>query len=83
MRHEDPEASLDDLVDQIIECRFEASDSAWVVMHVRTDKVEPNAWHVYEKVLRSIQDNIQEDFLLGQFAQAMTGTVYAEDKRTR
>ena len=81
VRHEDPEQSLDDVMNLIIECRFEASDSAWVVMHVRTDKTEPNAWHVYEKVLRSIQDNIQEDYLLGQIAQAMEGDMYAEDRR--
>ena len=53
---------LHELENQIIECSFDSEAKSWVFMRVRKDKETPNAFHVYEKVLRSIQDNINQEY---------------------
>ena len=72
---------MQDLENMVIECSFDSSDKSWVFMRVRKDKDTPNAFHVYEKVLRSIQDNIDQEFLLQEVFQAIQGPAYAEDRR--
>ena len=49
-------------------------------MRVRTDKQRPNARHVYEKVLSSIEDNIEEDDIIAEVAEAMRSPVYQNDR---
>ena len=49
---------------QIIECSWDAKQEAWIYMRERRDKKTPNAWHVYEKVLQSIKDNITPSSLV-------------------
>lgn len=55
---------LSEYVNRVIECSWDADASAWRYMRHRLDKEYPNAYHVYEKVLRSIQDNITEEELI-------------------
>ena len=46
----------------IVECAWDGESGEWRFMRTRSDKDTPNAYHVYEKVMQSIQDNItQED----------------------
>ena len=59
-----------DLANKIVECAWNAETAKWTFMRVRPDKDAPNAYHVYEKVVRSIQDNITEDVLLAELDKA-------------
>ena len=61
--------SIDDevareMVDKVIECSWNKDREEWSYMRPRHDKETPNAFHVYEKVMKSIQDNITEADLL-------------------
>lgn len=49
---------------KVIECSWLPEARVWEFMRERRDKDTPNAYHVYESVARSIQDNIQEPQLL-------------------
>jgi hypothetical protein len=49
---------------RIIECTWDQDHSKWRFLRVREDKSEPNAAHVYTKVIGSIHDNIQDGELL-------------------
>ena len=53
-----------DLANKIVECAWNGDTRKWVFMRVRPDKDAPNAYHVYEKVVKSIEDNITEEVLL-------------------
>lgn len=55
---------------EIIECSWDAKQEAWTYMRDRRDKKTPNAWHVYEKVLQSIKDNITPSNLVGIIQEA-------------
>lgn len=46
-----------------MECAWDGEAGEWRFMRTRTDKDTPNAYHVYEKVMHSIQDNITQDDL--------------------
>ena len=66
---------------EIIECNWDAKQEAWMYMRERRDKKMPNAWHVYEKVLQSIQDNITPSHLVEIIRKATNGNpVYAKAK---
>ncbi|EIE27392.1 hypothetical protein COCSUDRAFT_34803 [Coccomyxa subellipsoidea C-169] len=47
----------------IVECSWDGEEGVWRYMRVRSDKDTPNAYHVYEKVMQSIHDNITEEDL--------------------
>lgn len=47
----------------IVECSWNGEEGFWKFLRVRGDKDTPNAYHVYEKVMRSINDNITEEDL--------------------
>ena len=48
-------------------------------MRERRDKETPNAWHVYKKVLQSIEDNITPTHLVDIIKKATTdNTTYAK-----
>ena len=55
---------------EIIECSWDAKHEAWTYMRDRRDKKTPNAWHVYEKVLQSIKDNITPSNLVDIIQEA-------------
>ena len=72
---EDP--TLYDL--RIIECCWEPSMKEWVFLRERRDKDTPNAFHVYDKVVQSIKDNILEEELLEYVERVMKSQPYAPD----
>lgn len=55
---------------EIIECSWDAKQESWMYMRDRRDKKTPNAWHVYEKVLQSIKDNITPSNLVDIIQEA-------------
>lgn len=64
---------------RIVEASYDAERARWVYMRERRDKPTPNAYHVYESVARSIQDNIQEEELLESVRAALCEPRYARD----
>ena len=66
---------------QIIECSWDAKHESWIFMRERRDKATPNAWHVYEKVLQSIKDDITPGHLVAYIKEAIEGNdIYAKAK---
>lgn len=59
------------LVDTVIECTWDKEQQTWRFLRDRKDKDTPNAVHVYEKVVKSIEDDINEGVLL----QAIEGAL--------
>ena len=69
---------------EIIECSWDAKQEAWKYMRDRRDKKTPNAWHVYEKVLQSIKDNITPSNLVGIIQQATCDNIiYAASSKAK
>ncbi|KAK9828737.1 hypothetical protein WJX72_001811 [[Myrmecia] bisecta] len=68
---------------KIIECVWNSEAGSWVYHRVRSDKDTPNAYHVYEKVMKSIEDNITNEMLLGHIDEAIRAPVYAKDVQHR
>jgi len=64
---------------RIVECTWDAATGTWAFLRERTDKNTPNAYHVYEKVMQSIDDNITEEDLLAAVDEAMRQPPYARD----
>lgn len=64
---------------RIIECAWDPERQAWSFMRERRDKQYPNAFPVYELVVASIKDNIQDSDLLKTIDEAVKGDVYDED----
>ncbi|MCL7035264.1 hypothetical protein MKW94_021683 [Papaver nudicaule] len=62
---------------KIIECSY-SGGNVWCYMRVREDKSTPNAFSTYEKVKRSIDDNITEEVLLDQIRE-----IVEEEKRVK
>ena len=67
------------LVDTVIECSWNAELQSWVYMRDRKDKETPNAYHVYEKVVKSIEDNLKDEDLLQAIDEALQNEIYAKD----
>ena len=65
----------------IVECARDTEEGVWRFMRVRTDKQRPNAKHVYEKVLSSIKDNIEEDDIIAEVEEAMKSPLYEKDRQ--
>ena len=63
----------------IVECSWVEEEGVWNFMRVRSDKQTPNAFHVYEKVMQSIHDNITEDDLLAEVEVALQQDAYKAD----
>ncbi|KAL5728633.1 mRNA guanylyltransferase [Ranunculus cassubicifolius] len=63
---------------KIIECTWDPKRRVWVYLRVRTDKFNPNEFNTYTKIMRSINDNITEDFLLNEINQIVSLPMYAE-----
>ncbi|OAE31821.1 hypothetical protein AXG93_1838s1310 [Marchantia polymorpha subsp. ruderalis] len=63
---------------KIIECSWNPEENQWEFMRIRKDKETPNARHVYEKVMSSIQDKITEDVLLEEIREICRLPMYAE-----
>lgn len=63
----------------IVECAWDREAGVWNFLRTRTDKQMPNAYHVYEKVMQSIDDNITEEDLLAAIDEALREPIYAND----
>ena len=64
-----------------MECTWDGETGTWIFLRERTDKNTPNAYHVYEKVMQSIDDNITEDDLLGAVDEAVKLPPYQRDSQ--
>ena len=63
-RFDHDENAGDALVGRIVECRLDLDSREWVYMRTRVDKDMPNAMSTFKRVMRSIEDGIEEeDFL--------------------
>lgn len=65
---------------RVIECSWSPEEQAWVYMRERRDKDTPNAYHVYEKVVHSIEDNLNAEVLLSHISDARKAPVYDKDE---
>lgn len=66
---------------KIIECGFDQTSSQWLFLRERVDKQRPNAYNVYEKVLKSIRDNItQEELIEKMLNWFSTAELYQKDR---
>ncbi|CAN0879813.1 mRNA-capping enzyme [Linum grandiflorum] len=63
---------------KIIECSFNSEDQVWECMRVRVDKNAPNEFNTFNKVMRSIKDNITEDILLDEINEIIRLPMYAD-----
>lgn len=63
---------------KIIECSWSWEEKVWVCMRIRTDKSTPNELNTYNKVMRSIEDNITEDVLLNNIDEIIHLPMYAD-----
>ena len=68
-------------LDSVIECTWNGDQQSWKFLRDRKDKDYPNAFHVYEKVMKSIEDNIDEEALLGVIQEALKNAVYDKDRQ--
>lgn len=63
---------------KIIECSWNGDEGTWQYMRIRADKATPNGWHTYLKVMRSIEDNINQDIILEEIADIIHLPMYAD-----
>ena len=68
-------------LDTVIECTWNGEQQSWKFLRDRKDKETPNAFHVYEKVMKSIEDNIDEEALLTVVEEALQNAVYNKDRQ--
>jgi mRNA-capping enzyme len=66
---------------KIVECAWDAARACWVGLRVRPDKDEPNAVSTYEKVMKSITDNVREADLLEEVERALKAEPYAARRK--
>jgi len=66
---------------KIIECSYDKMNDCWLFMRERVDKSLPNALTVYEKVLKSINDNITQEELIERMLHLFAESdVYQKDR---
>lgn len=63
---------------KIIECSWNPDERTWKYMRVRPDKPTPNGWNTYIKVMKSIEDNINQDVILEEIADIIHLPMYAD-----
>lgn len=71
-----PGSQAEDFVGKIVECVWDKERQCWVFMRERKDKDKPNAYMVYEKVMKSIEDDINDHVLLEVIDDAMKTPIY-------
>ncbi|KAM7260320.1 hypothetical protein ACFE04_016061 [Oxalis oulophora] len=67
---------------KIIECSWNSEEEVWRFMRIRTDKTTPNDINTYRKVMRSIKDNITEEFLFNEIYDTIRLPMYAEKMKS-
>jgi len=72
-----------DLYDgKIIECAYDKDNDRWTFLRERVDKSLPNAYTVYEKVLKSIRDNITQEELIDRMLELFSvSDLYERDRQ--
>ncbi|KAL1821555.1 hypothetical protein ACET3Z_016424 [Daucus carota] len=68
---------------RIVECTLaveEEEERVWTLMRIRPDKSTPNDINTYQKVMRSIKDNITEEVLLDHINETLRLPMYAIDR---
>ena len=66
---------------KIIECTYDMKNDRWTFLRERLDKRLPNAYTVYEKVLKSIQDNITQQELVHKMLELFSvSDLYEKDR---
>ena len=63
---------------KIIECSWDSEKDEWIFMRIRLDKSTPNDFNTYEKVVRSIRDNITKDVLLNEIEEIIRLPMYVD-----
>eukprot|EP00268_Persea_americana_P003358 TRINITY_DN1101_c0_g1_i13.p1 TRINITY_DN1101_c0_g1~~TRINITY_DN1101_c0_g1_i13.p1 ORF type:complete len:535 (-),score=102.57 TRINITY_DN1101_c0_g1_i13:443-2047(-) len=63
---------------KIIECNWDWEKQCWAFMRIRTDKATPNDLRTYNKVKRSIKDNITEEVVLTEIKEIVSLPMYAD-----
>ncbi|CAN1287474.1 mRNA-capping enzyme, partial [Linum perenne] len=63
---------------KIIQCSYNSEGEVWECMRVRTDRNAPNEFDTFEKVMRSIKDNITEDILLREIHKIVRSPMYVD-----
>ena len=63
---------------KIIECSWNPDERTWKYMRVRPDKPTPNGWNTYIKVMKSIEDNINQDVILEEIADIIHLPMYVD-----
>ncbi|XP_078446443.1 uncharacterized protein LOC144715411 [Wolffia australiana] len=62
----------------IIECSWNTEEQSWVCMRTRPDKATPNDINTFNKVMKSIKDNITEEVLLNEIGEIVQLPMYAD-----
>lgn len=66
---------------KIVECSYDKESKVWRFLRERPDKKHPNAIAVFEKVKKSIKDNITQDELTEQISNIFTSSeIYTKDR---
>ncbi|VVA93609.1 unnamed protein product [Arabis nemorensis] len=63
---------------KIVECSWDKEKKVWVSMRIRVDKSTPNDINTARKVIKSINDNITEEVLLGEVKDIIRLPMYAD-----
>ena len=57
--------AVQDLVGAVVECVWDPRRRGWKKLRLRTDKQMPNAYTVYQSVIKTIEENITSEELVG------------------
>jgi mRNA-capping enzyme len=78
-----PGTSAQEYDGRVVECAWDKEQKSWVFLRERTDKGDPNAFTVFEKVVGSIEDDIREEDVLGALERAVADErgPYGEERR--
>ncbi|CAK9277141.1 unnamed protein product [Sphagnum jensenii] len=72
------EEDVASMAGKVIECSYSPETGTWNFMRIRHDKETPNAFHVFRKVMGSIQDNITDEVLLEEINEIIRLPLYTQ-----
>jgi mRNA-capping enzyme len=72
------EEDVASMAGKVIECSYSPETGTWNFMRIRHDKENPNAFHVFRKVMGSIQDNITDEVLLEEINEIIKLPLYTQ-----
>ena len=68
------------LLSPLMPLSFDGDLKTWVFIRERTDKNTPNDFTVYHKVVKSIEDNIDDAEIIERTAEASGRSIYDRDR---